>query len=155
MKSRVSSATRRGLLVGAVAFSLAPEVRAQTDPCARYYGRGYCTDHVNSRTGVRTPGNANTWRANLQRHQVRAGDVIIFRSQIHVAYIEEVVEWGDRIPLARGTYPLRLRISEMNYSSRRDPNAPRDCLVTVNFGRVTERIDTFERGAEFMRPARR
>lgn len=147
--------SRRGLIVGAAVALLSGEAAAQRDPCARYYGNGYCTDHVNRRTGVRTRGDAGSWPANTERHQVRAGDVIIFRRQNHVAYIEEVVEWGDRVPLRRGTYPARLRISEMNYSSRRDPNAPRECLVTANFARVTERTGTFETGAEFMRPRRR
>jgi hypothetical protein len=152
---RSEALPRRALLLGVSAVLFPHDALAQGDPCARYYGNGYCTDHVNRRTGVRTRGDAASWPANLQRHEVRAGDVIIFRRQNHVAYIEEVVEWGDRVPLRRGTYPVRLRISEMNYSPRRDPNAPRECLVTENFGRVTERIDTFERGAEFMRPRRR
>ena len=35
------TATRRSVFLGAAALALAPEARAQTDPCARYYGQGY------------------------------------------------------------------------------------------------------------------
>jgi len=145
---------RRILLASPLLLMIGGEAAAQGDPCARYYGRGYCTDYVNSRTGVRQRGDAKDWPSNIGRLQVQSGDVAIFPRQNHVAYIEAVTEWGTRIPSARDKYPVRLRISEMNYPGPLDPSAPRSCFVTVNFGKVNTREGTFE-DAVFMRPRRR
>lgn len=153
MQSRHAALLRRSFLVGATYSLISGEAVAQrTDPCASYYGRGYCTDYVNQRTGVRTRGDASTWPANIRRVDIRVGDVAIFRRQNHVAYIEEITERANRAPYARG-FPLRFRISEWNYGAR-DPSTPRECYVTVNFGRSTTREGAFD-SAEFMRPGRR
>ena len=144
---------RRTLLLGSLMLLIPEEAEAQRDPCAQYYGRGYCTDYVNQRTGGRQRGDAGSWPSNIGRISVRRGDVAIFRRQNHVAFVEEVTEWGTRIPSARDRYPVRLRISEMNYG-RRASGTPRECYVTVNFNVRTEREGTFE-DAEFMRPRRR
>ena len=146
--------SRRSLVVSPLALLLSGQAEAQTDPCTPYYGRGYCTDYVNEKTGVRQRGDARTWPSNIGRIQVRPGDVAIFRRINHVAYVEEIVEWSTRVPSAPNKWPVRLRISEMNYPGPLDSNAPRECLVTINFGRVRSRTETFD-DAEFMRPRRR
>lgn len=114
------------------------------DACAQYYGRGYCTDYVNQRTGRRQRGDAGTWPSNMPGDAAAPGDVAIFRRINHVAYVERVVERD-----AQGR-SRRVLISEMNYG-RRNPNTPPSCYVTTNFGVRTERtIDVTS--AEFMRP---
>jgi len=135
--------TRRVLLLSAL--SSVPTVAFAQDPCARYYGQGYCTDYVNSRISQRQRGDAGSWPSNMPNTAVEAGDVAIFRRINHVAYVENVVRRN-----ADGQ-AMTVGISEMNFSSTRDPNAPRSCLVTSNFGvRTTRTISVND--AVFMRP---
>jgi len=145
--------SRRSILAAPLLVLVPTEADAQQDECASYYGRGYCTDYVNQRTGVRTRGDASRWPSNIGRISIEPGDVAIFRGRNHVAYIEEITEWGTRIPSARNRFPMRFRISEMNWG-RLDRSAPASCIVTVNFGRVTSREGEFN-DAEFMRVRRR
>lgn len=135
--------TRRLWLLGTL--SLIPTAAFAQDPCARYYGRGYCTDYVNSRISHRQRGDAGTWPSNMPSTAVEAGDVAIFRRINHVAYVENVVRRN-----ADGQ-AMTVFISEMNFSRTPDPNAPRSCLVTSNFGvRSTRTISVND--AVFMRP---
>lgn len=136
--------SRRALLMGGGAMALTGAAEPRQDVCAPYYGRGYCTDYVNGRTGRRQRGDADTWPSNMPADQAQAGDVAIFRRIKHVAYVEAVLE-RDASGRSR-----RVRISEMNYGPR-NPNTPRECYVTMNFNVRTEREITVTE-AEFMRP---
>lgn len=135
--------SRRAFLL--VGLSSVPSVAFAQDPCARYYGRGYCTDYVNSRISPHQRGDAGSWPSNMPNTAVEAGDVAIFRRINHVAYVDRVIRRN-----ADGQ-AVTVFVSEMNYSSTRDPNAPRSCLVTSNFGvRTTRTISVND--AVFMRP---
>lgn len=146
--------SRRALIGACVAASIPIEANAQRDPCAEFYGRGYCTDYVNRRLGINQSGDARFWPSNIQRIDVRPNDVAIFRAINHVAVVEEIVEYGERVPYARNRWPARLRISEQNYGQGLRPGTPRSCMVTSRFGQTTYRTGTFDE-AEFMRPRRR
>jgi surface antigen len=97
-----------------------------------YYGKGYCTDYVNSRLGTHIRGDAATWSPNVAWQQVQKGDAAIFKSIDHVAYVEDVVRDS------RGM-PVQIKVSEMNYGAHKPGTNP-SCIVTVNFGRVTTRV---------------
>jgi surface antigen len=101
------------------------------DPCAQYYGKGYCVDYIMQRFGHKPNGNASTWPANVSdKSNVRVGDVAIFRSAAngvgHVAVVEN-------IHLKNGT-PDSIDVSEMNYGSGLD-----NCSRTNKFGIKTTR----------------
>lgn len=83
-----------------------------SDPCQKYYGKGYCTDYVNKMIGEKIRGDADRWRANITAAEVKEGDVAIFRSKKHVAFIEKVVRRDDR------GRAVRIRVSEMNWGSQ-------------------------------------
>ena len=118
---------------------------AIADECAAYYGKGYCTDYVNSRIPIRQGGDANNWPSNMPSDAVARGDVAIFRSKVHVAYVEEVT-----IRDGNGK-TIEVRISEMNWGARR-PDTPKSCYVTVNFDVVQSSRRVLVATAEFMRP---
>ena len=104
--------------------------RAAADPYQQYYGRGYCTDYVNSFLIKKIRGDAGTWRPNVVAIQsVQKGDVVIFRQENHVARVEEVQYQGGR--------PVAVKVSEQNYG-KGWINQP--CRVTTNFGKTTTRI---------------
>lgn len=135
------------LLATATALLLTMQVgaaQAGQDPCAQYYGKGYCTDYVNRKIGERIRGDADTWRSNISPSQVQAGDVAIFRSRKHVAFVERVTQRDSN------RRPTHIEVSEMNWGTR-DPQAPRECFVTVNFNRTTRRTISIS-GLEFYRP---
>lgn len=136
---------RRTVLTGLVGTGLGGAATAgPQDICAPYYGQGYCTDYVNRRTGRRQRGDADTWPSNMPREAAAAGDVAIFRSMKHVAYVERVIERDSQ------GRTVRVLVSEMNYGPR-NPNTPRECFVTLNFNVRTER-EIRVSAAEFMRP---
>jgi surface antigen len=118
-------------LIG-LAVILATPVQA-ADPCAAYYGKGYCTDYVNSKIGNRQRGNAENWRGGLPRNLVRKGDVAIFRRVGHVAYVEDVVSRD------KNGNPSRIRVSEWNWAAGTKSGTPASCRVTRNFGVQTVR----------------
>ena len=118
--------------------------QASTDPCAQYYGKGYCTDYVNRKIGEKIRGDADKWRSNISAMTARSGDVAIFRSKKHVAYVERVTK-SD----ANGR-PTMIEISEMNWGPL-DKKAPKECWVTTNFNRTTRRTISTA-GLEFYRP---
>jgi hypothetical protein len=123
------------------------DVEAQADPCSKYYGKGYCTDYVNSKIGERIRGDADRWPSNVQLKDVGAGDVAIFRSRKHVAFIEAVTKRNSQ------GVPTSITISEMNWGPA-DRSAPKECWVTTNFNRVTRR-EISTSGLDFYRPKRK
>lgn len=98
------------------------------DPCQQYYGKGYCTDYVNSKLRTRIRGDAENWPANTAVNEIRPGDVAIFRREGHVAWVERVIFEGGR--------PVAIDVTEQNFG-RNWVN--KNCRVTDNFGRVTPR----------------
>ena len=102
--------------------------------CEEFFKRkGYCTDYVEQRTGKRQRGNAGTWKGNIPKDQMRAGDVAIFSSRRvppvgHVAVIERVIY------KANTAIPIQVEISEYNWGRMRPEPKERACSVTFKFG---------------------
>lgn len=139
---------RRSFFAGLAASAAglwAVRAEAALDPCQAFYGKGYCTDYVNSRISPRQGGDGGSWPSNMPGSAVQAGDVAIFRAIQHVAYVEEVTGRGA------GGEALSVRVSEMNYARGVKPGTPTSCLVTPNFGVRTTRVIAVS-SAEFMRP---
>jgi surface antigen len=116
------------------------------DPCVAFYGRGYCTDYVNSKISNKQRGNAENWRGGLPRKLVRRGDVAIFRGVGHVAYVEDVVSRDKK------GNPSRIRISEWNWAAGTKPGTPASCRVTRNFGVQTVREIDISKVDDFYGP---
>jgi hypothetical protein len=85
--------------------------------------RGYCGDHVEAKVAAARRGSAAQLRS-IQPEEVAKGDVAVFTSRSHYAYVEAVIR--D----ARGR-PVAVDVSEYNYGT---------CWVDRDFG-VT---DTFK-----------
>lgn len=115
------------------ALSLLSVPAQAADPCAAYYGKGYCTDYVNRKIANPQRRNAENWRGGLPRNLVRRGDVAIFRRIGHVAYVEDVIARDSR------GNPTRIRISEWNWAAGTRTGTPASCRVTRNFGVRTVR----------------
>ncbi len=112
-----------------------PAPQQTADPCAPYYGKGYCTDYITQRMGRRPSGDPRTWPLNRDLSKIREGVAVVFAeltSSGHVAYVERVIRDTKGIPVA-------LEVSEMNYARGIRPGTPPSCLVTNNFGVVTRR----------------
>jgi len=108
-------------------------VVANTAPCLSYYGRGYCTDYIQRRTGRRQSGDAGRWQGNFPVTQGRGGDVAIFTYPApfgHVAYIVRPVYAHNTANL------IAYDIEEWNYGPQW---VNRTCGVTNKFGVVTSR----------------
>lgn len=104
---------------------------------------GYCTAYIKNKTGKSQHGDANTWTSNIQSSQVKKGDVAIFRSLTHVAYIEDVIK--DK----KGK-PVSVKISEYNWGPKK---IDKDCIVTDKFGVVNHRtVDIGKVDGGFWRP---
>lgn len=136
--------SRRNVVIGLTAFATAGDPLAAADPCAQYYGKGYCTDYVNGKISPQQRGDGGSWPSNTPGIVTQRGDVAILRSKNHVAYVEEVTA---RDSAGNAT---AVRISEMNWGPLK-PRTPSGCFVTTKFGVRSERtIKTSS--AEFMRP---
>ena len=112
-----------------------PAPQQVADPCAPYYGKGYCTDYIAQRMGRRPSGDPRTWPLNRDLSQIREGVAVIFAgvtSAGHVAYVERVIRDAKRVPVS-------LEVSEMNYARGTRVGTPPSCLVTNNFGVVSRR----------------
>jgi hypothetical protein len=138
--------TRRRLLMmmglAGAALGAAPNAIAQ-DPCSKYYGKGYCTDYVNSKIRKRQRGDAKDWPSNQDKYWAHGGDIAIFRNENHVAYVERVTQ---RYSDGR---TREVEISEWNYGRGW---TDRQCLVTSNFGKKTVRkINVTSSQVEFLR----
>ena len=136
--------SRRLVMVGLTAFATGSDALSATDPCAPFYGSGYCTDYVNGNISPRQRGDGGSWPANMLGIAAQRGDVAILRSKNHVAYVEEVT----RRDLAGNA--IEVRISEMNWGPLK-PGSPSGCFVTAKFGIRGERTIKVS-SAEFMRP---
>lgn len=137
--------SRRAVIVGlSMAATIRPALVA-ADPCSGYYGKGYCTDYVNSRISPRQRGDGGSWPANMPASAAQRGDVAILRKWNHVAYVEEVTK---RDAAGNAT---EVRISEMNWGQGLKPGSDPSCLVTSKFGIKSERVIKVS-AAEFMRP---
>lgn len=132
-------------LAASAAGIWAARSEATPDPCQAFYGKGYCTDYVNSRISPRQRGDGGSWPSNMPGTAAQAGDVAIFRSIQHVAYVEEVTGRGA------GGEALFVRVSEMNYARGVKTGTPPACLVTPNFGIRTTRVIPVST-ADFLRP---
>ena len=118
-----------------VAPAPANEPRMSGDPCDAYYGKGYCTDYIGQRIGKRPRGDPRTWPLNRDVSQIRDGVAVVFAgltSSGHVAYVESVIRDNKGNPVA-------LKVSEMNYAKGTKAGTPPSCLVTPNFGNITQR----------------
>lgn len=134
-----------GLLFSQDYFTI--ETCAQ-DKCAKYYGKGYCTDYIKEQTGKKQSGNAGTWRGNIQVKEVRQGDVAIFGSPGvgHVAVVERVI-------YERNTdKPYEVEISEKNWGSASSNAEEKACYVTTKFNQVTRRTVRVSTVKGFWRP---
>lgn len=103
------------------------------EDCSKYFGRGYCVDHIQNKVGRKPKGDAATWPATVKdNYQVKVGDTAIFRSAArgvgHVAYVEKVNFQNGK--------PYSIDVSEMNYGRGLD-----GCSRTDKFGIVTYRKD--------------
>lgn len=101
--------------------------------CSQYFGRGYCTDLIERKTGRRQRGNAGQWQGNIPTNQGQAGDVAIFNSPYpygHVAYIVRPVYQHNTANL------IAYDIEEWNWGSQWINRA---CAVTTKFGITTSR----------------
>lgn len=133
------------ILIGLTATT-AIRSEALADECASYYGQGYCTDYVNSRISPRQSGDAKRWPSNMPAEAVAPGDVVIFRSDNHVAYVEEVTRRDSN------GRPTEIRISEMNWGRGLRPGTPPSCVVTSKFGIRDDTRRVSLSGKEFLRP---
>ncbi len=124
-----------GVLAGIFALDYFTVETCAQDKCAKYYGKGYCTDYIKQRTGNKQRGNAGTWTTNIQTKEVRQGDVIIFKSPGvgHVAVVERVI-------YERNTdKPYQVEISEMNWGRASSDAEKKACYVTEMFNQVGRR----------------
>lgn len=118
------------------------------DPCANYYGRGYCTDYIQERIGRKPSGDAGTWSGNTPIASIRAGDIAIFAvgTSGHVAYVEEVIT--DK---STGR-PVQIRISEKNWGAVLSGQENQRCIITSNFGKIGMRTVPISSVAKVWRP---
>jgi hypothetical protein len=101
------------------------------NPCATYFGNGYCVDYIKLKTGKQQSGNAEKWNSNIGKTEVTTGDVAIF-SYGHVAYVDSVNK--DK----KGTV-VSVNLSEWNFSNDPMPKVDSSCRVTTKFGKTTTR----------------
>lgn len=118
------------------------------DPCAKYYGRGYCTDYIQERVGRKPSGDAGTWPGNAAISSIRVGDAAIFSigSAGHVAYVEGVI--ADK---ATGK-PKQIQISEKNWGQVLSGQENQQCVITTNFGKKGNRVVPITSVARVWRP---
>lgn len=135
-----------GLGAASVAVLIGNNALAGTVDCSKYFGKGYCIDHIKNKTGKKQSGDAKNWRGNINKTDVRKGDVAIFNfgSWGHVAYVESVTPApgkGKVVP------PKTVTVSEMNWKMPLD-----SCLRGPNFGVVTTRTIDVNTPAAYWRP---
>lgn len=86
---------------------------------------GYCTAYIKLKTRKSQSGDANKWKSNIKSSDVKKGDVAIFKSITHVAYVENVSKDKKTVT-----------VSEYNYGPKW---TDKKCLVTDKFGVVSTR----------------
>lgn len=119
------------------------------DKCAKYYGKGYCTDYIKARLDTKQSGNAGTWSSNINIKDVRQGDVAIFSSPSpfgHVAVVERVI-------YERNTdKPYQVEISEWNWGTASANADEKACAVTTMFAKSSRRTVRVTAVKGFWRP---
>lgn len=118
------------------------------DKCAKYYGKGYCTDYIKEQTGKKQSGNAGTWRGNIRVKDVKKGDVAIFSSPGvgHVAIVDRVIYEHNT------DKPYEIDISEKNWGSPSTNAEEKACYVTKMFNKVSRRTVRVSTVKAFWRP---
>ncbi len=98
---------------------------------------GFCTDYVQKMTGHGKPGDASQWD-KVKPENVKKGDVALFVSRMHFAYVESVVNDGNGKPAA-------VNVSEYNYGDCwvDQPNFVTDKYKIVNkrYGVALKKVD--------------
>ena len=114
--------------------------------CAEWIAKkGHSADYIEQRTGQRPRGNvAADWRANLEPANVKPGDVVSLSSS-NSGQRAEVV---DEVLRAAAGALAELKTSSMNNGKMLEPS----CQITVNFGKVTQRVVTFAAVMHAWRP---
>jgi len=133
------------IVTSALVFGMATPSLAE-DICSKYYGKGYCTDYIKKKVGTKQGGDAKDWSCNVDKTDVKGGDVAIFKSKNHVALVEEVTR--DK----KGK-PKNIRISEWNWGKiNKKDKEKKYCIVTESFGISNERSVSASSGVCFWRP---
>ncbi len=107
-------------------------------------GGGFCIDYVEKRLGTRRP--AKTMQlTSVKPEEVEKGDVAVFASRAHYAYVEEVVKDRDGRPVA-------VNLSEYNYG---DCWVDTEGMITDKYGVVNRRRGVALRAVDggFLRPS--
>jgi len=107
------------------------------------YGKGYSEHFIKLMIGKRQNGQIKNWVNNINVSQVRKGDVAIFRSINHAAYVHSVV----KNKYGRIKYII---VKEWNYGTKWFDYT---CNVTNKFGKTTKRrVKLEEVDGGFWRP---
>jgi hypothetical protein len=117
----------------------APSIAYGGDVCQPYYGKGYCTDHIQNKIGRRphVGSGPSSWPSTRDFNAIRPGIAVIFGNVAppfgHVSFLENI-EYDQQ------GRPAWLNISEMNYARgyKEAPHA-RECAVTNGFGEINYR----------------
>jgi hypothetical protein len=130
-----SNLARWRLACAALSLSLlAAQASAQSEPfsvrCKQWIEKkGYAADYIESRTGLRQPGQPPAWKGNVPLADVKPGDVVFSSvpgstTAQSVAYVEEVETGPDGAVSA-------VYVTQWNQGRQ---FIDRDCLVTTSFG---------------------
>jgi surface antigen len=121
----------------------------QKNKCAKYFGKGYCTDYIKQKVGKKPSGDAGTWNGNIDVKDVKPGDVAIFSSPSptgHVAIVEKVI-------YERNTdKPYEIEITEWNWGAKSSNAEEVACYVTQKFNIQTRRTVRVNTVKAFWRP---
>ena len=113
-------------------YTVSVYTASKSDPCEKYYRKGYCTDYI--RTKIRIPwrGDAISWLRKARGYgyrtgpEPRVGSIAVFNYAYpygHVAWVEEVSK--DK---------KSFKVTHWNWGRKID-----SCYRTVNFGKKTYR----------------
>jgi len=100
-----------------------------SDAISCNYGIGYSEHFIKSMVGKRQSGQIKNWVNNIKVSHVREGDVAIFKSKNHAAYVHSVAK--DRY--GRIKYII---VKEWNNGTKWYDYT---CNVTNKFGKITTR----------------
>jgi len=104
-----------------------------SDPCAQYYGKGYCTDYIRTKVNIPWRGDPITWIEQARKHSYKTGNepkvssIAVFSYAMpfgHVAWVESILPDGS------------FTVSHWNWGKMIN----RECGVTEMFGKTTTKI---------------